>query len=124
MGISPLGDNFAPSNDVRSSQDVRAEQVEQTQQAEAQRQGRARESDHGSDSVSLSSLGAELARSLETESPEDVRRIEALQQAVNNGTLQASSEETASRLVEEALLAEEALRGETRPGAEAPPSPV
>jgi anti-sigma28 factor (negative regulator of flagellin synthesis) len=118
MGISPLGDNLAPSTDVRSSQDVRSGQVEQAQQEQVQRQERTQQSEHGSDSVSLSSLGAELARSLNSESPEQVRRLDELQQAVNNGTLQASSHETASRLVEEALS------GEARAGVESPPSPV
>jgi flagellar biosynthesis anti-sigma factor FlgM len=120
MGISPLGDNLAPSSDVRSSQDVRSGQVEQTQQAHDQRQERTRESGQ-SDSVSLSSLGAELARSLATESPEEVRRVDELHQAVNNGTLRASNQETAARLVEEALHSEPAP---ARPGAEGPPSPT
>ena len=121
MGISPLGDNLAPSNDVRSSQDVRSGQVEQTQQAEVQRQDRARESEQSADSVSLSSLGAELARSLAAENPEEVRRVDELEQAVNNGTLHASSQQTAARLVEEALRSEPVS---ARPGVAGPPSPT
>jgi flagellar biosynthesis anti-sigma factor FlgM len=120
MGISPLGDNLAPSSDVKSGQDVRTGQVEQAQQTQTQRQDRARESGQ-SDSVSLSSLGAELARSLATESAEEVRRVDELRQAVNNGTLNASSQETAARLVDEALRSQPA---QARPGVEGPPSPT
>lgn len=121
MGISLLGDNFAPSSDVRSSQDARSNQVEQTQQVQLERQERSRESGAGSDSVSLSSLGAELARSLATESPQEVRRMDELQQAVNNGTFTASNEKTASRVVEDALQSQPP---ESRPGVEGPPSPT
>ena len=121
MGISPLGDNLAPTTDVRSSQDVRSGQVEQTQQTEVQRQDRARESEQGTDSVSLSSLGAELARSPATENPQEVRRVDELRQAVNNGTLSASSQEAAAQLVEEALRSEPAP---ARPGVQGPPSPT
>jgi anti-sigma28 factor (negative regulator of flagellin synthesis) len=120
MGITPLGDNFAPSSDVRSSQDVRSGQVEQARESRVESRDRAAESSPGSDSVSLSSLGAELARSLATESQQEVRRVDELQQAVNNGTLTASSEETAARVVDEALLSEPA---QSRPGVEAPPTP-
>ncbi len=121
MGISPLGDNFAPSSDVRSSQDVRSGQVEQAQQVRSERQERSRESSTGGDSVSLSSLGTELARSLATESPQEARRVDELQQAVNNGTFTASSEETATRVVEDAIQNRPV---QTRPGVEAPPSPA
>jgi anti-sigma28 factor (negative regulator of flagellin synthesis) len=120
MGISPLGDNFAPSSDVRSSQDVRSGQVEQTEQAQQQRQDRARESGQ-TDSLSLSSLGTELARSLATESPEEVRRVNELHQAVNNGTVSGSSQEAAARVVDEALQREPAP---ARPGVAGPPSPT
>jgi anti-sigma28 factor (negative regulator of flagellin synthesis) len=121
MGITPLGDNFAPAADVRSNQDVRSGQVEQTQQANLQRQDRASRSEPGSDSVSLSSLGSELARSLATESPQEVHRVDELQQAVNNGALRASNEETAARVVDEALYGEPPA---ARPGVVAPPSPA
>jgi anti-sigma28 factor (negative regulator of flagellin synthesis) len=120
MGISPLGDNLAPSNDVRSSQDVRSGQVEQTQQTQVERHERARESGQ-TDSVSLSSLGTELARSLATESPQEVRRVEELQQAVNSGTLNGASQDTAVRLIDEALHGEPAA---ARPGVQGPPSPT
>ncbi len=119
MGISPLGDNFAPSSDVRSEQDTRSSQVEQTQQAQLERQQRSRESGQ-SDSVSLSSLGTELARSLATDSPAEVQRVDQIQQSVNNGTLQASSQEIAKQLVDEALRNEPAP---PRPGVESPPAP-
>jgi anti-sigma28 factor (negative regulator of flagellin synthesis) len=115
-----LGDNFAPSSDVRSSQDVRSGQVEQAKESQLERRDRAAESGPGSDSVSLSSLGAELARSLATESQQEVRRVDELQQAVNNGTLTASSEETAARIVEDALASEPT---QARPGVEGPPAP-
>ena len=121
MGISPLGDNFAPSSDVSSSQETRSAQVEQAQQVQLERQERARETGAGSDSVSLSSLGAELARSLSTESAQEVRQVAELQKAVNNGTFAASSEETAARIVDDALHSEPA---QARPGVEGPPSPV
>jgi flagellar biosynthesis anti-sigma factor FlgM len=120
MGISPLGDNLAPSSDVRSSQDVRPEQAEQAQQTRAERRERGAESGQ-SDSVSLSSLGTELARSLATESPEEVRRVDELQQAVSNGTLTASNQETATRLVDEALRNE---AGAARNGIARPSSPT
>jgi flagellar biosynthesis anti-sigma factor FlgM len=120
MGISPLGDNFAPTSDVRSSQDVRAGQVEQTQQAQEGRPSRSREPGEG-DSVSLSSLGSELARSLATESPEEVRRVDELQQAVTNGTLEASSRDIASRVIEDALQSQAAP---ARPGVAGPPAPA
>jgi anti-sigma28 factor (negative regulator of flagellin synthesis) len=116
-----LGDNFAPSSDVSSSQETRSSQVEQAQQVQLERQERARESGSSSDSVSLSSLGAELARSLSTESAQEVRQVDELQKAVNNGTFAASSEETAARVVDDALHSEPA---QTRPGVEAPPSPA
>lgn len=120
MGISPLGDNLAPTSDVRSSQDLRSGQVEQTQQTQQERQARTRESGQ-SDSLSLSSLGAELARSLATESPDEVRRVDELQQAVNNGTLQASSQDIAARVIEDALQSQAAS---SRPGVAGPPSPA
>jgi anti-sigma28 factor (negative regulator of flagellin synthesis) len=121
MGISPLGDNFAPASDVRSSQDVRSGQVEQAQQIAQQRQDRTRRSEPPGDSVSLSSLGSELARSLATESSEEVRRVDELQQAVNNGTLRAASREAAERVVDEALHGEPLS---PRPGVVAPASPA
>ena len=62
-----------------------------------------------------------LARSLASETPEEIRRVEELHQAVNNGTLQASNQETAARLVEEALHSQPVP---ARPGAEGPPSPT
>jgi anti-sigma28 factor (negative regulator of flagellin synthesis) len=116
-----LGDNFAPSSDVGSSQGTRSAQVEQTQQVQLERQERAREPGSSSDSVSLSSLGAELARSLSTESAQEIQQVDELQKAVNNGTFAASSEETAARIVDDALHSEPAA---TRPGVEGPPSPV
>jgi anti-sigma28 factor (negative regulator of flagellin synthesis) len=121
MGISPLGDNFAPSSDVSSSQETRSAQVEQAQQVQLERQERGRETGAGGDSVSLSSLGAELARSLSTESALEVRQVDELQKAVNNGTFAASSEETAARIVDDALHSQPA---QARPGVEGPPSPV
>lgn len=121
MGISPLGDNFAPSNDVRSGQEVRSGQVEQAEQSRLERRDRARESEPGTDSVSLSSLGSEVARALATESQAEVRRVDELQQAVNNGTFTASSEETATQVVEDALVSQ---ASQQRPGVNGPPSPV
>jgi flagellar biosynthesis anti-sigma factor FlgM len=120
MGISPLGDNLAPSSDVRSSQDVRSGQVEQTQQPGVERRERGGDSGQ-TDSVSLSSLGTELARSLATEGPEEVRRVDELRQAVNDGTVTASSQDTAARLVDEALAND---LGTGRDGVARPPSPT
>jgi anti-sigma28 factor (negative regulator of flagellin synthesis) len=103
MGISPLGDNLTAGGDVRSGQEVRSNEVDRTQAVRLERSERSRESGDDRDTVSLSFLGAELARSLATEAPEETARINELQQTVNNGTLRVSSEETAARVIEEAL---------------------
>jgi anti-sigma28 factor (negative regulator of flagellin synthesis) len=116
MGISPLGDNLTAGSDVRSGQEVRSNEVDRTQTARLERSERGRESGDDRDTVSLSFLGAELARSLATEAPEEVGRINELQQAVNNGTLRASSEEIAARVIEEAL-------GGTQIEKRSPPAP-
>ena len=81
---------------------MRSGQVDQAQQTKVEHRGRGTEPGQ-TDSVSLSSLGTELARSLATESPTELRRVDEVRQAVNNGSLNASSQETATRLVDEAL---------------------
>jgi len=111
-----IDDNFAASSDVRSTQVGQTEQIERDQQA------RERPAEARSDSVSLSSLGSELARSISTESPAEISRIDRLQESVNSGTLAAPAQEVAGRVIEDALggTALEAQGG----GSDAPPSPL
>jgi len=110
-----IDDNFAASSDLRSTQVGQTEQIERDQQA------RERPAEARSDSVSLSSLGSELARSIANESPAEISRIDRLQEAVNSGTLSAPPEQVAGRVIDDALGGT-AL--EAQGGSNAPPSPL
>ncbi len=86
--------------------DLQSSQVDRTQQVERQQQARERASTQGSDTVSLSALGEQLASAIETDPPEVVRQIEQLEQAVNNGTFSAGSSDVARSIVGAALNGE------------------
>ena len=92
-----IDDSFAASSDLRSTQVGRTPEVQQQQEA------RQKQTESRDDSVNLSPLGAELARSITNDPPDVVHQIEQLEQAVNNGTFTASTEEVAQALVESAL---------------------
>jgi flagellar biosynthesis anti-sigma factor FlgM len=108
-----IDDSFAPSSDLRSTQ-VRQTELQNDQQT------RSRETEARGDSVSLSALGQELARSLNTQSPQEIARVEQAQQAVNNGTLNAPADEIAQQIINEAL---EITSFDARSGG-GPPSPL
>jgi anti-sigma28 factor (negative regulator of flagellin synthesis) len=109
-----IDDSFAPSSDLRSTQ------VRQTEQLQNDQLARSRETEARGDSVSLSALGQELARSLNTQSPQEIARVEQAQQAVNNGTLSAPADEIAQQIITEAL---ETTSFQARSGG-GPPSPL
>ena len=111
-----IGDSLAlaASGDLRSAQVGKIPKLQQ-QQAAHQTQGEFRE-----DSVSPSSLGAELARAIATDPPQVVQEIHQLEKAVNNGTFTADSAEVVQALIESALQETQLGNTQTSKTARAP----
>ncbi len=86
------------------STDLRQVQLDRTQetQTEAQR-ARERAPETEDDSVSVSSLGAQLARAIEQPGAEEISRVEQAQRAEQSGALDVSDEQLADSLIEGAV---------------------
>lgn len=84
--------------------DLRSVQLDRTQepQQESQR-ARDRSQQSQDDSVSLSSLGSQLARALEQPSAEEVSRVDEAQRAERSGGLDVSDEELADAVIQGAV---------------------
>ena len=93
-------------NHSNSTGDLQSSQIDRTQQVEREQTARTRAPTTGSDTVSLSALGEQLAAAIETDPPEVVRQIDQLEQAVNNGTFSAGSSDVARSIVGAALNGE------------------
>jgi hypothetical protein len=91
-----IDDSFSASSDLRSLQ------VERTQDTPLE-QGRQRAEQGRQDSVALSGLGAELARGISEESPEEITRVDQARQAVAANNFSAPAEETADRILDAAV---------------------
>lgn len=86
------------------STDARSVQLDRTQETQQDGQrARARGGRQQNDSVSVSSLGSQLARAIEQPGAEEVTRVEQAQRAEQSGGLDVSDEQLADSLIQGAL---------------------
>ena len=86
------------------STDTRSVQLDRAHEAQAeQARGRGRSREPQGDSVSLSSLGSQVARALSEPGPEEVARVEQAQRAEQSGALDVSDEQLADALINGAV---------------------
>jgi anti-sigma28 factor (negative regulator of flagellin synthesis) len=71
----------------------------------------------GEDSVAISSLGAEIARGLSQDSPEEITRISEAREAVQSGRINTEASELADSLIDAALTETSFESGLSRPAA-------
>jgi anti-sigma28 factor (negative regulator of flagellin synthesis) len=93
-----IEDSGRVAADLRS---VQLDRTQETQAEEARGRERSRESDR--DTVSLSSLGSQVARSLSEPSSEEISRVQQAQRAEQTGGLDVSDEQLADALINGAI---------------------